>query len=211
MKKTLHAVGIMLLLVIPAWQWSIIVSVPGSLFDYQLPPGQWCYLLSKLVAQYAFLLLSVQLVVGFGMVNAAGNHARPNIKAHRVLGMFVFCSALLHIILFVAAAWLRSGDFPDTLFTIQFNRGYYNLFVSIGLIAACLLVFVAMAGLARNHLPFRVFPYGHRLAWLVWLLGFWHSYAIGTEVNGGAIWSWLYVFSVLIIVFLMFYRIFAVF
>lgn len=195
MKKLTLWLAVAVILLIPAIQWSGNVFITDHLVSYRLPPGQWFYLLSKLTAQYAFLFLTVQLV--FGLVLAVRPNALPwlTTKLHRTIGLTVLGTILLHAGLFVSAVGVRSGHFPATLLTINLDQGFYNLYVSFGLIAAGLLVIVALLGILRRFLSLILFRSAHRLAWLVWVFGFAHSYAIGTETGGWVIWSWFYWFA----------------
>ncbi|OAI26500.1 ferric reductase-like transmembrane domain-containing protein [Methylomonas koyamae] len=193
-------------LAIPALQWLANLSDP-VLLESQLPPGQWLYLLSKLVAQYAFLLLTIQLGLGLSLVSNGAQTSLDYIILHRNIGLSVLFAVLSHACLFIGGVWLRSGHFPLAVLAIQFDKGYYNAFVSVGVIAACLLICVAMFGVARKRIP-RLFRYFHRLAWLVWGLGVWHSIAIGTETNSLVVWSWLYWLAAFVMIPLFIFRLF---
>lgn len=202
------AIGFMwLVLIIPAVQWLTSVSDPVLLLKSQLPPGQWLYLFSKLVAQYAFLLLTIQLALGLSLANNNKRFSSSHVNLHRNIGLSVLLAVLSHASLFIGGVWLRSGHFPLAVITIHFDKGYYNTFVSIGVVAACLLICVTILGVARKRIP-NVFAYLHRLAWLVWGLGFWHSIAIGTETNSTAVWSWLYYLAACIVLALFAFRLF---
>ena len=206
--KRVSVVLIWLVLAIPVVQWLISLSDP-ILLESQLPPGQWLYLLSKLVAQYAFLLLTIQLGLGLSLVSNRTQTSSDYIVLHRNIGLSVLFAVLSHACLFIGGVWLRSGHFPLAVITIQFDQGYYNTFVSVGVIAACLLICVTILGVARKRIP-RLFRYLHRMAWLVWGLGFWHSIAIGSETNSTAVWSWLYYLAAFVITTLFIFRLFRI-
>lgn len=206
--KRLPILIMCLALVIPVAQWLISVSDP-VLLQSQLPPGQWLYLFSKLLAQYAFLLLTIQLGLGLSLANRSNQLSTSNVNFHRYIGLSVLFAVLSHACLFIGGVWLRSGHFPLAVITLQFDHGYYNSFVSIGVIAACLLICVTILGAARKRIP-KLFRYLHRLAWLVWGLGFWHSMAIGTEINSRVVWSWFYSLAAVLVAIFFIYRIFRV-
>lgn len=202
------SLGLMwLVLFIPAVQWLVSVTDPVLLLESQLPPGQWPYLFSKLVAQYAFLLLTIQLALGLSLANSSNQFGIHHVNLHRNIGLCVLLAVFSHACFFIGGVWLRSGHFPLAVITIQFDKGYYNTFVSIGIIAACMLICITILGVARKRIP-KLFRYLHRLAWLVWGLGFWHSIAIGTETNSTAVWSWLYYLAAFIISALFLFRLF---
>lgn len=209
MKSILFTGFFILVLLLPAWQWALGVVNPLDIFEHQLPPGQWFYLVSKLVAQYAFLLLTFQLILGFFLTKTI---YLPwiTINVHRIVGIGVFVTSLAHAGLFIVAAWLRSGHFPLEVVSLQFTKGYYAFYVSIGVLTACFLWGVFLIGLLRKRLPNAIFRYGHKLAWIVWILGFSHSIAIGTETNSGLVWSWYYLVVAAIIATLLIHRIYFV-
>jgi hypothetical protein len=198
---------LLLLLIVPVWQWGAEIVQPRNLFTYQLPPGQWYYLLSKLLAQYAYAFLTAQVILGSSLV-VFGNRTWLTVKLHRGIGICVLIAVFLHVGFFAYAVWLRSDHFPTALFTLRFDQGYYNFFISIGVIAAGLLIVAAVLGGARTSIPGFLFNYGHRIVWPAWLGAVWHSFAIGTETKGGVIWSLFYVLGVLLVSLLVFYRFF---
>ena len=198
---------LLLLLSIPAWQWGTDIVLPRNLYEYQLPPGQWYYLLSKLFAQYAYVFLTAQVILGSALA-VFNNKSWLTVNLHRGIGICTLSTLFLHVGFFAYAVWLRSDHFPSMLFTLRFDQGYYNFFISIGVIAAGLLIIIAILGLARNSIPSYLFHYGHRLAWPAWLGGIWHSFAIGTETKGGIIWSLFYVMGVLLVGLVVIYRVF---
>ena len=208
MKRALLSFFAVLMFVIPAWQWTLNVISPWELFEHELPPGQWFYLISKLVAQYAFLFLTIQIIFGFLLAYKANQVKWLTVKVHRTVGICVLFSTMMHACLFIVAAWIRAGHFPLAVLGLHFDEGYYNLYISVGFLSACLLIVVVLIGLSRNFLPNRIFRYGHRLAWLVWILGFCHSVAIGTETSGKLVWSWFYLIAAALIGLLLIYRIY---
>ncbi len=210
MKKCILWLAVLIVFLIPIIQWGNNVFVSDKLINYQLPPGQWFYLLSKLMAQYAFLFLTVQLILGLLLADRPNWFSWLSIKVHRSIGLIALVTTLLHAGLFVAAVGIRSGHFPSKLLEIKLDQGFYNLYVSFGVIAASLLILVAIIGLFRGLLPVLFFRYAHRLAWLVWLFGFVHSYAIGTETGGWLVWSWFYLLAGGLVGLLLIYRIISI-
>lgn len=168
---------------------------PWELLNYTLPAGQWYYLLSKLAAQYAYILLCLQVLVGMIRTYVRAPFHGMTLRLHRNLGMLTVSITLLHIGLFIIASTIRSGHFPMALLTLQFDQGYYAFYVSLGLIAAFLLLAITSIALLRKRLPYTVFEYGHRFAWLVWLIAFLHSVAIGSESGGNSLWAMFYALS----------------
>lgn len=178
-----------------------------SLLDYMLPPGQWWYLSAKFSAQYAYIFLSLQIILGMTMAQFTMLHPRPILLIwHKTLGLLAVGSTLLHVVFFFLASNLRSGHFPFELLTLQFSRGYYAMYISIGLIATILLFLIAAIGLCRHILPRWIFEYGHRFAWFVWLLAFLHSISIGSETRDVLFWSLFYAGSAGIIIVLLLIR-----
>lgn len=208
MKSILSAGFFILILLLPAWQWAMGVVNPLDIFEHQLPPGQWFYLVSKLVAQYAFLVLTLQLILGFFLTNQTISLSWLTVNVHRTVGIGVFVTSLTHAGLFIVAAWLRSGHFPLEVVSLQFTKGYYAFYVSVGVLTVCFLCVVFLIGLFRKQLPNSIFRCGHKLAWIVWILGICHSFAIGTEIYNGMVWSWYYLLVTILISLLIFYRIY---
>lgn len=210
MKKIIFWFVGIIIIIIPGIQWGENVFITDQLVSYQLPPGQWLYLLSKLMAQYAFLFFTVQLVLGFLLACRPNMFSWLSIKLHRTIGLAVLVSTLLHAGLFVSAVAIRSGHLSFKSLRIIFDEGFYNLYVGLGVLAAGFMVIVVIIGLVRNLFPILFFRYVHRLAWLVWVFGFIHSYAIGTETGGFLLWSWFYLLAGGLVSLLLIYRILSI-
>ncbi|MGR9116098.1 MAG: hypothetical protein ACU85E_10055 [Gammaproteobacteria bacterium] len=178
----------------PEWLLTFLFLIPGWVFFktegdlsvyflYQVPKGQFLYLLSKLCGLYAFFCFGLQLLQGL-LASCGYNFLQSkNVSAsHRHLGGWVLILLLLHISLFVVAVSLRNGHFAYKLLLPNFFESYYPAMVSWGLIAGCLLLLTVSAAIffrSRRGL----WLWGHRLAWPAFFLALYHSYSIGSETR----------------------------
>lgn len=191
--KILFAGAILLVLFTVSQPW--LGNNPyQDLFGFELPPGQWQYLLSKLIAQLAYIGLTIQLIIG--LITRKAQHSLTPARMlywHRIFGVVVVGLIATHIGLFMTAAGLRSGEFPVKLLMFRFDDGYYQFYVSVGLLSLCgLLVAISFAAL-RARLPAKLANYGHQLVWLAWALAFVHSFAIGSDTASWNLWSMLHI------------------
>lgn len=172
-----------LLFLIPGW---VFFKTEGDLsvyFIYQVPAGQFLYLLSKLCGLYAFFCLGLQLLQGV-LASCGYDFLRSEngSVSHRRLGGWVLVLLLLHSSLFVIAVSLRNGHFAYKLLLPNFFESYYPSMVSWGLIAACLLLLTISAAIFfRSRKRLRLWV--HRLAWPAFFLAWYHSYSIGSETR----------------------------
>lgn len=172
-----------LLFLIPGW---VFLTTEGDLsvyFLYPVPIGQFLYLLCKLCGLYAIVCFGLQLLqgllasCGYSLLGTAISPA-----SHRRMGLWVLVLMLLHIGLFVTAVSLRNGHFAYQFLLPNFFESYYPAMVSLGLIAACLLLLTVLSAILGKSGKGRWF-WGHRLAWPAFFLALFHSYSIGSETR----------------------------
>lgn len=195
-----------LFFLIPGW---VFLQTEGDLsvyFLYRVPIGQFLYLLSKLCGLYAFAFFGLQLLQG--LFAACGHDflkSESGLLAHRRLGIWVLILLLLHSGLFVTAASLRNGHFAYKFLLPNFFESYYPAMISLGLVAAFLLIITALAG-ALGKSKRGVWIWGHRLAWPAFFLAIFHAYSIGSETR---IMPMPYLFALMLIsiFFTMLYRV----
>jgi predicted ferric reductase len=160
---------------IPLLVWLISA---GNILEYFLltvPAGQILYLFSKLAALYAYYFMALQLIIGF-----QGRKSR-HFRYHPTLGVLTSLLVTTHMCLFIAGASLRSHDFSLEILSPTFTSGYYKIAISYGVIAAYLLLLIITAGFLQKKII--LFKSIHRLAPIVVLLGWVHSFSIGTETR----------------------------
>lgn len=195
-----------LIFLIPGW---VFLKTEGDLsvyFLYPVPIGQFLYLLCKLCGLYAIVCFGLQLLqgllasCGYSMFGTAISSA-----SHRRLGLWVIILMILHSGLFVTAVSLRNGHFAYQFLLPNFFESYYPAMVSLGFIAACLLLLTVLSAILGKSGKGR-WLWGHRLAWPAFFLALFHSYSIGSETR---IAPMQYVFGLMLasIVAVMLYRI----
>ncbi len=177
--------------------WLSAIGNPFHYLDPAVPEGQLLYVLSKLAGLCAVSLFTVQLIVTV----LRGTPFGPSMRgwptaAHAILGAGVLFAALLHVILFVAAASIRSEHLVTALLLPRWSTGFYDSMTSLGALALYTLVFIAVAGaLGRRLGIIRVWSTTPRylqlkaqrihraLVFLSVPLIIIHSYAIGSETG----------------------------
>jgi predicted ferric reductase len=175
-------------------------------FRYQVPDGQILYLVSKLSGLYAIILLWLQLLQG--LLSACGHqflNQTGDPRFHRYFGLWVVCLFITHIATFIAAVSLRNGYFTVELLWPHFFGPYYPAVISLGLIAAYLLLMAVVIAIFGKRLPQKLWIWGHRLSWLAFFLVFLHSYLIGSETRVGLM-EYLYYFMIIATVITIGYR-----
>jgi hypothetical protein len=177
-----------------AVQWTVIgalclpgvtwLSTTGNIADYwryDVPPGQVTYVLSKLAALYAFVVFWMQLI--YGLLGHAGR-TRLGIERghafHVKLGSTVLALVALHAALFVLGASVRTHTFASQYLTPSFASGYYRTVITLGIIAAVLVVLAAFCASTRR-LWTRAWRLGHWAVIPAFALASVHSLSIGSE------------------------------
>lgn len=170
----------------PIAAWLISVGNPLEYFAYDLPPGQALYIGAKIAGLLAFFMLWIQCILGLVRRAPVLNGFPPiEPQLHRFLGLVTLLLALIHVGCFFGAASLRAGSPAWSLFWPNFSHGYFNAFVSVGLIALWCLLLGIFAGwrTSRGDRRWR----GIHMAWsVVFVLVFLHTYTIGSESRFGA-------------------------
>jgi hypothetical protein len=170
-----------ILLSIPGVTWISSVGDITAYWQYEVPAGQILYLLSKLAGLYAFVVFWMQLMYGL-----LGAHARERLRVelgnefHRKLGAIVCVLIVAHVALFISGVTVRTHHFASQYLTVSFSSGYYRSIISLGIIAALLVVVGVAAALVR-HVFHRGWKFGHWALLLAFGLAFFHSISIGSE------------------------------
>lgn len=173
-------------LAVPVLVWLISVGNPLEYFTSPLPPGQALYIGAKIAGLLAFCMLWVQCVLGLARRAPVLNGFPPiKLQLHRRLGLVTLLLVLIHVGLFFGAASLRAGTPAWSLLWPNFTHGYFNAFVSVGLVAFWCLLLGAYAGwrTSRGDLKWRSI---HMVWFITFTLVFLHAYAIGSESRFGA-------------------------
>lgn len=172
-------------LMIPVAVWLIATHGPVPYFTHHVPPGQRFYILSKLCGLLALTLFWLQGMTALARFSPAlrGFFSLPRLQ-HILLGVTTFVLAAAHVGLFITASSLRTQHLALPLLLPKFDQGFYTSFVSLGAIAAWLLVLVIIAGVmrARGQAWAR---WIHRISFVVFGLGFLHGIVIGSETRFG--------------------------
>jgi predicted ferric reductase len=172
---------VIVLLSIPGVTWISITGDLTAYWRYEVPAGQVIYLLSKLAGLYAFVTFWLQLM--YGLLGAQGR-ARLGVERgnafHRQLGAVVVVLMVAHIVLFVAGVSIRTNHFASQYLTPTFSEGYYRSVITLGILAASLVVIGVASALARRALR-SGWKFGHWLLLVAYGLVFVHSILIGSE------------------------------
>jgi len=167
----------------PVFIWMQSIEDISIYIDYETPPGQVYYVLSKLAGLYAVFLLWLQVVLA--VVNGTPFGARFsfwNVKFHRNLGLVTFGCILLHTALFVIAVSLRKAHFAYEILLPNFSHGFYGYAVTLGVFAIYGLVVVVIAGYLRKR-GIKNTKWLHRISVVALILTLTHCLLIGTETR----------------------------
>lgn len=172
---------------VPAIVWTASVNDPMAYVRWGgLPPGQQWYLAAKLAGLLGFCLFWAQCIL------ALARHVAPlskwfvvDLRWHRKLGLVTASLVLAHVVLFVVAASLRTGQPAWDLLLPDFTHGYYRSRIALGAAAFWLVCLTVFAGW-RTMRGARRWKIVHLLWPVVFGLVFWHAFTIGTESRYGA-------------------------
>lgn len=153
-----------------------IIGNPSVYFQYDIPKGQFLYVLSKTSGFCAVFLLGIQIVAG------VFSRKLRLAKTHRLLGTVVFLMVCAHAVLFVTAVSMRSGHFVSGLLMPDFSNGFYNAMVSLGVLGFWGVVLLVLSGALRLKAK-RIGALLHKLAVPVFFLAGFHALQIGTETR----------------------------
>ncbi|WP_434354900.1 hypothetical protein NF212_09290 [Parasalinivibrio latis] len=175
-------VTLIMLGLLPLMVWLVHLENPLVYFGYQTPPGQIQYVLSKLVGLYAIFFIWLQLLLALS-TNSLRRFIYPKFsnKLHIRLGLTALTASVLHATLFVWGVSERAGHFAYHLLLPNFNSGYYNIAVSLGLFGLILIIAVGFSGKIRKVKASYIAKLVHRLSVPTFMLVFTHGFMIGTE------------------------------
>lgn len=184
MKRAVHAVLVVTLL-LPGL---VFLGNTGDLsyyFHKPAPPGQFPYVISRLLALYALTLIWLQIMLGvLRQELERGLGARQLTRLHTVLGTSTILLLVGHAALFLAGVAIRSGHFPLAYLVPDFSQHYYAQRVALGAAALYLALIAGLAAALRRRPWMRSRWRGfHALNYLVFALGAWHGLAIGSETR----------------------------
>jgi predicted ferric reductase len=188
LKRLAFLVTASLLLMVPVQTWLLLGGDFSEYLNHETPPGQLSYLLAKLSALYALVLLWAQVLLGLlkHRLSSAPSSvvgAKRWASIHRALGLATLLLILTHVLLFVAATSLRNGHLAWDLL-LPWGQGYYRTMVASGA-AALWLAALAIAVRFIRRLQGRAKTWLHRLALVAVILVLLHSLTIGTESRAG--------------------------
>jgi len=171
------------MVVVPALMWLQSTGDITIYFEYETPPGQVYYVLSKLTGMYAIFLLWLQVILALYRRTPVGEKLPFwSIKIHRNLGVIAFSALILHAGLFVIAVSIRKAHFAYGLLLPNFSHGFYNVAVSLGVLAMYGLIIVVIAGYFRRR-GVQKAKWFHRVSIITLILTLIHCLLIGTETR----------------------------
>lgn len=212
MNRGLYSNGLILLLLtiasVPAIIWLQSIDDIKLYFEYDVPPGQTFYILSKLAGLYAVFMLCIQVILGLiNRTPLAVKIGFLNIQFHRNFGLATFTVLLLHIAFFMTAVSIRQDHIAYKLLLPNLDNGFYNIAVSLGVFAFYGLLIVIAAGFVRKRVGSskKTWQWMHRVSFIVLMLTLLHCILIGTETRYFMV---MMTFAVLICTFLigLYYR-----
>jgi len=176
----------MILLVIPPVYLVIENQGLNDIFRTTAPDGQLYYLLSKLIGLMAFIVLCAQIV--FALLDKIDKHKPPTsyLKRHIIIGSTLLVLILMHSGLFITAVSSRSGHINLHPLVPDFNSGYYNAAVSLGVLALLFTLIAVASGLLRKRCT-KKWKSGHALIFVVMVLVCFHAWMIGSDVQSSSL------------------------
>ena len=186
----------MVLLLVPLYIW---LDAEGNILDYfvyDMPKGQFFYIMSKLLGLYAFVFLWLHISYALLKNTLLSRFIIPwNVKQHQKLAIFSFFLICIHLLLFISAVSLRKETIAFDLLFPNFSHGSYKSLLSLGVIAFWLIIFVALMGrlktVYQKNTSFLLWL--HRLSYVCFVLIYVHGLGVGSETKSGVLFGF-YVF-----------------
>lgn len=180
-------------LIIPVVVWLVSVGDPFKYMHSRVPPGQALYVSSKLCGLLALALFWFQCMTALArFAPILRDFLHLGRVQHALLGAGTFALASAHVFLFVGASSMRTGHSDWAVLIPTFDRGYFAVYVSLGVIAFWLLLAVVIAGVFRR-LGNLKWEWVHRSFVIVFALAVLHGIAIGSETRFGPM-GYIYAF-----------------
>jgi hypothetical protein len=174
-ERFIYGLSIGLIFLLATLVWGQSTGDLAVYFSERVPEGQLLYILSKLTGLYAIGLLGLQVFIGIT--------PSPGLKRyHRLTGYLLFLFIIIHAALFFYAASLRAGSIAYQILIPDFGSGFYQLAVSLGVVAVCLIPLVIVTGVYRQKKSL-VAGWLHWISIVVCVLAFLHSYQIGSDTR----------------------------
>jgi sulfoxide reductase heme-binding subunit YedZ len=131
----------------------------------------------------ALLLLTLTVIAGIAgtaRFTAPGLPRLVTSGVHRSLSLLVLCFVAMHVLTTVLDSYARIGIAAAV---IPFSSAYRPFWLSLGTVAADVLLAVALTSLLRDRLPFPVWRAVHWLAYACWPVALWHGLGTGTDTR----------------------------
>ena len=154
-------------------------------FRQPVPPGQFAYVISRLLALYALTLIWLQILLGALRPDLErGLGMRSLLRLHAALGATTLLFLVGHAALFLAGVSIRSGQFPASYLLPDFSQHYYPRQVALGAAALYMALVAGVSAALRGRRWLRGWWRRlHRLNYGVFVLGAWHGLSIGSETR----------------------------
>lgn len=140
------------------------------------PPGQTLYVLSKVTALFVYILMWWQIMLGM--------LKKVNQTQHIILGSILFLFIIIHVTLFVTAVSIRQDELHLAMLVPDFSRGYYNIGLSMGVLAFGMIIIAMIAAVLKTQLN-QFWKFGHVLVYLAFIFATLHGLMIGSDLNTG--------------------------
>lgn len=172
-------VYLILAIPVPLWLWFNQTGSLAPYFDGSAPPGQWLYVLSKLLGMVALSGMAWQVIIML-MSKMSPFPAGWTRVIHPLAGSLILMAALAHFLLFFFAVTARQGS-PAWGLLLPNTKDFYHTHLTFGLVGLWLLCLVVVTGLLRKVGFFNAARSLHKVYWLVIGLIYLHALAVGSE------------------------------
>jgi predicted ferric reductase len=172
-------------LLMPVLVWLISTHGPIAYFIHEVPPGQRFYIISKLFGLLALTSFWLQCMAALArFAPALRGFLNFSRRQHAWMGATTFALVAIHVVFFITATTLRTGQLALSLLMPKFDQGFFSTYVSLGAVAFWILLAVIAAGVLRSR-GHEVWRWIHRASLVVFAIGFLHGIGIGTETRFG--------------------------
>jgi sulfoxide reductase heme-binding subunit YedZ len=135
----------------------------------------------------ALILLTVTVALGVAGTARLDTSRFPRLVRsglHRNVSLLTVAFVFVHVLTTVLDSYVAIG-FSAAI--VPFSSSYRPLWLSLGTIAADLLLALVLTSLVRSRLPYRLWRRVHLLAYAAWPIALWHGLGTGSDTK----LSWL--------------------
>jgi len=183
-----------------------VTALVGVIFLLQSAPatgGKSFWYISRSTGVLGWLLLTFSVMWGMVQSGALGRPAIPPALAfglHNFLSLTGLALVTVHGVILLGDSYLKLSV---TDIAIPFASSYKPFLMGLGILSFYVMIVLTASFYLRSKIGNKTFRAIHYASYLAYLLGLWHSWALGTD--SGLLWP-VYLLATVVLLFLLWQR-----